>query len=168
MRRSLILIAALGSVACHRVPPSELQLAPAELVQGTYDYAATIQGRQVRGVFTIIGNDVVFTTRGAACQNLTQAGSPDVLTLARYGCHGIGEFRQVDFFINLRSPTTQSTWKASYLARKSRQICDKVGPGREGREVCRASHLEYYDVDVPIGGPLVVRRSDAAGDRVIP
>jgi|SRR6185503_14091861 len=168
MKRSIPLLAALLGVACHHVPQSDLAMTPVESVAGTYDYAASIQGRQVSGVFTIANNDVVFTTRGAACQNLSRVGTSDVLTLARYGCRGIGELRQVDFLINLRSPTTQSTWKATYLARKSRQICDKVGPGRDGRTVCRASHLEYYDEDVPIGGPLVVRRSEAGLDRVIP
>jgi hypothetical protein len=161
MRRRFTVAAALVAAACHHAPRSELELTASESVQGTYEYAATIQGRQVRGVFTLGGDDVAFTTRGAACQNLTRAGSPDILTLARYGCRGIGEFRQVDFYISLRSPVTQSKWQTTYLERKSRQVCDKVGPGRDGREVCRASHLEYYDVEVPIGGPLVVRRSEA-------
>src|SRR5262245_16484138 len=65
MKRTTPLFAALLCVACHRVPESDLALTPGESVQGTYDYAAMIQGRQIRGFFTIANNDVVFTTRGA-------------------------------------------------------------------------------------------------------
>jgi hypothetical protein len=159
-RRAGLLTTALSAAlgwACHRAPPES---APAsDPSQGTFEYWASLNGREMRGIFGISGSVVVLNANGGTCQQSPRlsAVSPQGTV---YECHGVPGFdRMVSFFVSVRRPMTESTWHTQTTTRKSRQVCAVSVINSAGREICQRYRAEWYDADVWIGGKLLVRKT---------
>ena len=122
-------------------------------VQGTYVFSANLPDQQMRGTLQIVGDRILLEPASGTCRAIETTGP-----VVQFVCNGSGRYEQMSIRINRDKPAEGSTWSASYLVQRSREVCQEYGLV-QGRQVCVRSWTEYYDVTQGKAGKLRVRRT---------
>jgi hypothetical protein len=122
-------------------------------VQGTYVFSANLPDQQMRGTLQVMGDRVLLEPASGKCRAIESSDA-----VVHFSCTGSGRYEQMSIRINRRKPAEGSTWSASYLVQRSREVCQEYGVV-SGRQVCVRSWTEYYDVAQGKSGKLRVRRT---------
>jgi hypothetical protein len=126
-----------------------------ELLEGTYEFVASVAGQRVVGKVHVVENTILFDQGNDCSSNFSPPGAfvaPRDDNFIRYSCNGV----VLDF--DRRNPVQSSKWFAGLLVQRQRQVCAQYAV-QNGRQVCIRNRTETYETTESRSGKLhVVRR----------